>query len=407
VAVEGIPVKNVAFLASLLPRQASSGGAFVLDSRHRVIASTSTTLKTGQLPKSRSLVSALDRKQQGAYRYNKADRYFAATPLQGTTWSVVMTTTASGLYPALAGSQAWILYAVLAAFALACAASAMFFRRAIVTGAALQRTNQTLEERVAERTAAAEDRARELARSNQELEQFSSVASHDLQEPLRKVRMFGDRLRDRLGDAISAEAAEDLHRMQNAAERMQALINDLLDFSRVTHRGQPFAQVDLGAVAAEVVSDLEARILELDATVEVGELPVVHADPTQMRQLLQNLISNALKFHRPDVPPVVQVHAETLTAQAPRFAAEKVAAARYVLTVSDNGIGFEEQYAERIFSPFERLHARAAYEGTGIGLSIARKIVWRHGGNITATSAPGEGATFTITLPITPTGGDE
>jgi light-regulated signal transduction histidine kinase (bacteriophytochrome) len=282
-----------------------------------------------------------------------------------------------------------------------------------VNGAALHRSNlelaavnTTLEDRVAERTAAAEDRAQELARSNKELEQFSSVASHDLQEPLRKVRMFGDRLRDRLAGTVSEEAAADLDRMQSAAERMQGLINDLLEFSRVTHRGQPFAEVDLGQIAAEVVSDLEARVVELGATVDVGELPVVQADRTQMRQLLQNLIANALKFHRPGEPPVVRIRAEAVPANAPRFAAESVAGDRYVLTIEDNGIGFDEQYAERIFSPFERLHGRAAYEGTGIGLSIARKIVWRHGGHIGATSTPGRGATFTITLPLTPNGGN-
>jgi light-regulated signal transduction histidine kinase (bacteriophytochrome) len=266
--------------------------------------------------------------------------------------------------------------------------------------------NATLEDRVAERTASAEDRARELARSNQELELFSSVASHVLQEPLRKVRMFGDRLRDRLGDAITEEARDDLERMRNAAERMQGLINDLLEFSRINYRASPFEEVDLAEVAAGVLSDLEARIAELDATVDVGQLPVVHADPMQMRQLLQNLISNALKFHRDGVVPVVRVRAEAIPAVEARFAAEAGASERYMLTVEDNGIGFDEQYAERIFGPFERLHGRAAYEGTGIGLSIARKIVWRHGGHISATSVPGEGATFTITIPLVPNSED-
>ncbi len=313
----------------------------------------------------------------------------------------------SRLYPALAGSESWFLYAVLVAFAVAGAASLLFFRRALQTGAKLARANNeliavntTLEERVAERTAAAEERARELARSNEELEQFSSVASHDLQEPLRKIRMFGDRLQERLGDSLAEEPAADLARMGNAAERMQRLINDLLDYSRVTHRGKEFEQVDLGTIAQEVVADLEARVIELDAQVELGELPVIEADKTQMRQLIQNLLGNALKFHREGEPPVVQIRSELIDGRQPRFAGESGVGDRCVITVADNGIGFDEKHSERVFAAFERLHSRASYEGTGIGLSIARKIVWRHGGHIAASGVPERGATFTVTLPI-------
>jgi signal transduction histidine kinase len=401
----------VSFLNALLTKTERSGDgvAFILDEHHRVIGSSSATIKTGQLPKSSALVAALDRRTHGGFRYTGTNLYFASSPIAGSTWVAVTSIRASSLYPALAGSQAWLLYAFLVAFALTCLASVLFFRRALVSGAGLRRSNDelaainsTLEDRVAERTAAAEDRARELARSNEELEQFSSVASHDLQEPLRKIRMFGDRLRDRLGDTVSAEAADDLDRMRNAAERMQRLISDLLAFSRVRHRGDDFETVDLRVIASEVVSDLEARIVELDATVDVGELPVVYADRTQMRQLLQNLIGNALKFHRPGVAPTVRVGAEIIPAHAPRFAGEAMASDRYVLTVEDNGIGFDDRYAERIFGAFERLHGRSAYDGTGIGLSIARKIVWRHGGLITASGVPDQGATFVVTLPLRP-----
>jgi light-regulated signal transduction histidine kinase (bacteriophytochrome) len=312
------------------------------------------------------------------------------------------------VYPVLVGSRSWFLFAVLGAFALAGAASLLFFRRALQNGAELAVTNRelttvnaTLEARVAERTAAAEERAKELARSNAELEQFSSVASHDLQEPLRKIRMFGDRLRERLGDGLSEEPASDLQRMQNAAERMQRLINDLLDFSRVTHRGKEFELVDLGKVTKEVMADLEARVLELDASVDVADLPTIEADRTQMRQLMQNLVGNALKFHREGERPVIRISSEVLVGQPPRFAGEATAGDRCVITVEDNGIGFDEKHAERVFTAFERLHNRAEYEGTGIGLSIARKIVWRHGGHITASGAPEQGATFTVTLPLT------
>jgi light-regulated signal transduction histidine kinase (bacteriophytochrome) len=269
----------------------------------------------------------------------------------------------------------------------------------------LTSVNATLERRVAERTAEVEERAKELARSNEELEQFSSVASHDLQEPLRKIRMFGDRLRERLGPTLADEPAADLERVSKAAERMQQLINDLLDFSRVTHRGKPFERVDLGNVTREVVSDLEARVVELDARVNVGELPTIEADRTQMRQLMQNLVGNALKFHRAGEPPVVQISADVINGQAPRFSGESVAGDRCVITIEDNGIGFDEKHSERVFTAFERLHGRSAYAGTGIGLSIARKIAWRHGGHITATGAPGKGATFTVTLPLSQSNG--
>jgi signal transduction histidine kinase len=386
------------FLDSYLAktRTDTATASFILDRSGRIIATAGPRgLQYGAYPKARGLLTAFRKGDHGTYGYGGAQRYFASTPVGGSGWRVVLSIPTDSLYPTLAGRRGFLLDLVIAAFALLGFASLMLFRRALATGVALEASNRELtalnaglEARVAERTAAAEDRARELARSNEELEQFSSVASHDLQEPLRKIRMFGDRLRDRLDGTLAEDADDDLRRMQNAAERMQRLIGDLLDFSRVTHRGKQFEPVDLQEVAEEVVADLEVRILELDATVDVGELPTIDADRTQMRQLLQNLIGNALKFHRPGEPPVIRVGAA-----AP-------ANGSVVLTVADNGIGFDERYAERIFGAFERLHGRSAYDGTGIGLSIARKIAWRHGGEITARATPGEGATFTVTLPL-------
>jgi light-regulated signal transduction histidine kinase (bacteriophytochrome) len=283
----------------------------------------------------------------------------------------------------------------------------LFLRRSLVSGAQLARTNQelsfvnaTLEQRVSERTAAAEERAMELARSNAELEQFASVTSHDLQEPLRKIRMFGQRLRSNLGDDLPEEAASDLERMQSAAQRMQRLIDDLLAFARVSSRVREFEPVDLGDVTAEVLADLEARVVELDAQVEVGDLPVIEADKTQMRQLIQNLMGNALKFHREGRPPVIRIDGDVIPGHESRFSGEAAAGDRCVIRVEDNGIGFDEKYAERVFGAFERLNSRTAYDGTGIGLSIARKIAWRHGGEIVATSVPEQGSTFTVTLPV-------
>jgi PAS domain S-box-containing protein len=228
---------------------------------------------------------------------------------------------------------------------------------------------------------------RRLELSNRELEDFAYVASHDLQEPLRKIQAFGDRLHAKYTAELPDQAKDYIARMQSAAKRMQVLINDLLAFSRVTTKAQPFVPVDLDRIAREVAHDLEIRTHEAEAHVEIGGLPSIDADPLQMRQLLQNLISNALKFHREGVPPVVTVTGT-------------VAGDRAQLVVADNGIGFEEKYAERIFTMFERLHGRGTYEGTGIGLSICRKIVERHGGEIVARSTPGAGSTFTVTLPL-------
>jgi signal transduction histidine kinase/CheY-like chemotaxis protein len=244
---------------------------------------------------------------------------------------------------------------------------------------------------------AAEDKVRavalELQRSNAELEQFAYVASHDLQEPLRKIQAFGDRLRDKHRDQLGEQGRDYVDRMLASAGRMRRLIDDLLTFSRVTTQARPFEPVDLGELVRQVVSDLEARLQQTGGRVEVGELPIVFGDPTQLRQLFQNLIGNGLKYHRPGVPPEVRVTGRVL-AEGGDPVCE--------VTVADNGIGFDEKYLDRIFQVFQRLHSRDEYEGTGIGLAICKKIVERHGGTITARSEPGQGATFVVTLPVKP-----
>lgn len=234
--------------------------------------------------------------------------------------------------------------------------------------------------------------AAQLERSNRELADFAYVASHDLQEPLRKITVFGERLKE-LNANLAPESGDCLNRMQKAAGRMQVLINDLLAFSRVTTRAQPFTSVNLAETAAGVLEDLEGRLEMVKGQVEVGTLPVIDAEPLQMRQLLQNLIGNALKFRRPEVPPVVNVGAQIIP--DPESPEKKLCR----LTVSDNGIGFDEKYVDRIFNAFQRLHTRDEYEGTGMGLAIVRKIALYHGGNITAKSSPGEGSTFILTIP--------
>lgn len=233
----------------------------------------------------------------------------------------------------------------------------------------------------------------ELERSNKELQQFAYVASHDLQEPLRKIMAFGDRLKKHGAAALDGRSLDYLDRMQNAAGRMRDLIDGLLQFSRVTTKGTPFESVDLNEVVGEVLTDLEERLAQSNGQVEVEPLPKINGDRLQMRQLFQNLIANSLKYQAPgeQVPKVTVSGTETVDGWGE-------------IMVSDNGIGFDEKYLDRIFIPFQRLHARDEYEGTGMGLAICDKIVTRHGGTITARSTVGQGATFIIRLPLQPQG---
>lgn len=242
--------------------------------------------------------------------------------------------------------------------------------------------------------------AAQLERSNAELQNFASVASHDLQEPLRKIQAFGDRLAAKCSEQLGEQGRGYLERMQNAAQRMQTLIQDLLQLSRITSRAQPFQQCDLRKIVGEVVSDLEVRIEQTGGKVEVGELPTIDADPLQMRQLFQNLIANALKFHKPDVPPVVRIVSDLVWATDHSLSGAKPREPLVEITIEDNGIGFDPKFAEQVFVVFQRLHTKQEYEGTGIGLAVCRKITDRHGGRIVAKSEEGRGATFLITLPV-------
>jgi len=239
-----------------------------------------------------------------------------------------------------------------------------------------------------------------LARSNSELEQFAYVASHDLQEPLRKIQAFGDRLKSKLDGTTLQEGKDYLERMQSAAARMQRLINDLLTFSRVISKSQPFVPVDLGLVTKEVLGDLEVRIEQTKAHVDLGSLPTIEADPMQMRQLLQNLIGNALKFQPQNGKPQINISAQIVRRPFNAGAEGGTEQELCELMIKDNGIGFDEKYSDKIFAMFQRLHGRNEYEGTGVGLAVCRRIADRHGGTISAQGKPGEGATFTVTLPV-------
>ena len=230
--------------------------------------------------------------------------------------------------------------------------------------------------------------AEELSSANADLEQFAFIAAHDLQEPLRKIQAFGDRLNLKYKAVLDEQGQDYLERMRSSATRMRTLIDDLLSFARA-NKQQKRELISLETLIRSVLGDLQMPIEETQATIHVGGLPTLEVDPSQMRQLFQNLLSNALKFHRPQVAPVIDIYSYRLPS------------GDWEIRVSDNGIGFEEQYKDRIFAVFQRLHSREKYEGTGIGLAIARRIVEGHGGCIEVSSQLGKGTTFRVTLPPT------
>ena len=240
------------------------------------------------------------------------------------------------------------------------------------------------------------DHTLRLETSNRELQEFAYVASHDLQEPLRKIEAFSDRLIRKYGKTLPEDGQMFVDRMQNAAGRMRQLINALLSYSRVTTTKNQFVATALDQVLTEVLSDLQIRVEEAKGEIRFAALPTIEADPMQMRQLLQNLLSNALKFRKPGVPPVIEIGATML----PPAGLTEHPSGLVAVTIRDNGIGFDNMYKDQIFKIFQRLHGRMEYEGTGIGLATCRKIVDRHGGSIDADGTPNVGTTFTVILPV-------
>ena len=258
-----------------------------------------------------------------------------------------------------------------------------------------------LEQQVQARTEQLMASNHDLRRSNENLEKFAYIASHDLQEPLRKIQSFGDILKDQYENELG-EGLDHLERMQKAASRMSLLIRDLLIFSRISTRQEATMSVSLERVLTGVLEDLEMVIHQSNAQIQIDSLPTVSGDASQLRQLFQNLLSNALKFQKPGTSPVIQVHIEQVVASAlpTTVSPSRSAAAYHRISVSDNGIGFDEKYVDRIFQVFQRLHGRNEYAGTGIGLAICEKVAANHGGAIAVASQPGQGATFTVYLPV-------
>jgi len=251
----------------------------------------------------------------------------------------------------------------------------------------LEQARDQLEERVRERTAV-------LNWRNRELREFAYVASHDLQEPLRKIQTFGQMLEQEASEKLTAKSRDYLQRMNKSASHMQSLVQNLLAYSRLSSEVQPYVATDLKDIVQEAMSNLELKIQETHASITIGALPIIEADPIQMIQLFQNLISNALRFHQDNHEPSLHIYSIS------GGVIDSDSSGYCEIRFEDSGIGFDERYLEDIFKPFERLHARRAYEGTGMGLSICRRIVERHGGSITARSAPGKGATFIVRLPF-------
>jgi signal transduction histidine kinase len=388
ILVSGAPTQIFGtFLGTYLRRVPTRGGtAYVLDSRGSVVGARDARTPVGRRATEVGLTAAVQHHHGGAYGPNG---YFVSVPVVGSTWNVVLTSTKSSLFSSVSGTRKWFPWMIYAALGIVALAFLALLRRMLGIAAALSEANDDLE-----RTNSALHgrntllrHAAELARSNAELEQFASIASHDLQEPLRKVQTFAAQLTASESENLSEQGQDFLRRMSNAAGRMRALIDDLLMFSRVSTKGRPFVPIDLNASVAQVLIDLEAVTEESGARITVGTLPTIEADPVQMRQLLQNLLGNALKFRREGVAPEIDISAE-------------VAGGVAELTVRDNGLGFDPQYATRIFRAFERLHGTSAYPGTGIGLALCRKIVERHHGTIIADGFVGSGAKFTIRLPL-------
>ncbi|GAB4015898.1 hypothetical protein GCM10028808_42620 [Spirosoma migulaei] len=251
-----------------------------------------------------------------------------------------------------------------------------------------------------------ENTVTDLQRSNKNLEQFAYVASHDLQEPLRKIQAFGDIIQSQYASVIDDSGADMIRRMQSAAARMQVLIKDVLAYSRVATIQETLSSVNLGQIVNDVLTDLETPIFDKQALITVDKLPIVQGDAAQLRQLFQNLLSNALKFSKisttSSVPTITitnrRVHGRIMSKMAiPAIDADRLF---HLITVTDNGIGFDPNQAERIFQVFQRLHTRSEYQGTGIGLAIVQKVVENHQGYVHAEGRPGQGATFSILLPV-------
>jgi light-regulated signal transduction histidine kinase (bacteriophytochrome) len=244
-----------------------------------------------------------------------------------------------------------------------------------------------------------ENKVKELDRSNKELEEFAYIASHDLQEPLRKITSFSERLKEKLPPNLEPDVQLYLNRMLAATDNMRTLIDNLLEFSRTSRSSEPFIKVDLNEVLSDVKADLELKIEESNAHIEYEKLPTLDAIPMQMSQLFTNLLSNAIKFHKPDEPPFISISCRLLSDEEKEEHHLRENTNYYEIIVKDRGIGFSQEFEHKIFQIFQRLHGKAEYPGSGIGLAICKKIADNHSGLLFARGEQGMGAAFFIILP--------
>ena len=256
---------------------------------------------------------------------------------------------------------------------------------------------QETEDQLREYEAKLRGQIRQLETSNEELERFAFVASHDLQEPLRKIQSFSNLITDRYGNLFDTDSTLFMSKISNSAERMSKLIKDLLNFSRISNHQEGFTSVALGTIVQRILDDQELRIKGLEVQVEVDDLPIIQAVSSQMDHLFNNLISNALKFTRPTVQPLLRIQSQLVDGS--NYAGLTPGRQYFKITIEDKGIGFEEKYLDHIFKVFQRLHGKSAFEGTGIGLAICKRVVMTHHGFITARSQLNEGTTFVVVLP--------
>ncbi len=266
----------------------------------------------------------------------------------------------------------------------------------------IEESEQQLQQRVSERTKELEKMNIELVRSNANLEEFAYAASHDMKEPIRKIHFFADRLKEHLSEKLDDNDKRLFERMENASRRMGALIDDLLLYSHISKSSTVRENVDLNQKVSLVLIDLELEIEEKKAKIHIGELPKILGYRRQLQQLFQNLISNALKYHKPGQAPEIEISSVVVEGKDTGLDLSGEAAKRsyYLVQVKDRGIGFEQKYAEKIFNVFTRLHGNAEYRGTGVGLSIVRKVMENHNGFVRAESIPGEGSIFKAYFPI-------
>ena len=245
-------------------------------------------------------------------------------------------------------------------------------------------------EKLAKEKERAERYAAALEKSNKALKEFNSIVSHDLKEPLRKIIFTSEEIKSQLKNKISTNEKKLVDKVSSTANRMNLLIKDLLSYSKLSTKDATFEKVDLNKTLENVKRDLEVRIKESKGKINIEKLPTINADPTQMQQLFQNLVGNALKFHKQNETPIINITVQKLNARY------------WEISIEDNGVGFDEKYIDRIFNPFQRLHSSSEFEGTGMGTAICQKIVERHGGTITANSAINKGSTFIVRLPQVP-----